>query len=403
MVKRIPLASLKVGMFISDQNNDWIPHNKDRRRGFIRNEETIERIRRLGTLFVYIDTDRGLDSNDGEPVEEVEARNEAMLQKAAEAAPHELRKVALEDEMSRARDVHTQAQGLVDNLMKGIKLGRAVDLTPVKDLATELQQSVFNNPNALSALGRIRDKDNYLLEHSVNLSVLISIFGKGLELEKTILHELIIGALLHDIGKILTPDDLLHKPGKLTPAEFEIVKLHVSHSRDILKKSEGIGEVTLLTAAQHHERMDGTGYPEGLGSGEISLYGRMAAVADVYDAITADRIYHKAMTPTQGMKKLLEWSGHHLDGKLVAQFIRCLGIYPVGSTVLLDSGRLAVVIENNPEDQRLPVVRVFYHARLRQKIMVQTLDLSRPNAQDRIKQSVDPADYNADIRPFLDW
>ena len=123
----------------------------------------------------------------------------------------------------------------------------------------------------------------------------------------------------------------------------------------------------------------------------------MAAIADVYDAITADRVYHKGMPPTQGLKKLLEWSGDHLDYALVHEFIRCLGIYPIGTVVMLESGRLGVVIETNPEDQRLPVVRLFYNARLRQHITIDRLDLSKPRNQDRIAHSVDPADYRIDV------
>lgn len=127
----------------------------------------------------------------------------------------------------------------------------------------------------------------------------------------------------------------------------------------------------------------------------------MVAIADVYDAITSNRVYHSAMTPTQGLKKLLEWSGDHLDPELVRQFIRCIGIYPVGSLVLLESGRLGVVIEGNEEDQRLPVVRIMYHTRFRMPIKVETLNLAKPSAQDRIVRAVDPATYKIDTRHFL--
>jgi hypothetical protein len=127
----------------------------------------------------------------------------------------------------------------------------------------------------------------------------------------------------------------------------------------------------------------------------------MVAITDVYDAITSDRVYHKGMTPTQGLKKLLEWSGGHLDAALVKEFIRCVGLYPIGSLVLLESGRLGVVIETNDEDQRLPVLRVMYNTRFRMPITVDTLDLAKPGAQDRILRSVDPEDYKIDVRKFL--
>lgn len=401
MIKRIPVSALKVGMYITDLNNDWIPHNTQRKRGVIKKEETIEKIQRMGVDFVYIDVSRGLDSQDSEPAPDVDRRNETALQKAGELSPGICRKVPMMEEMGLAQRVHSQAQGLVGNLLDSVKIGKSIDIAPIHQLANELQSSVFRNANALSCLGRIREKDKYLLEHSVNLSVLMSIFGSYRKLSTDALHQTIVGALLHDIGKILTPDEILHKPGRLTSEEFEVMKAHARHSRDILKSTEGIGDLTITTAAEHHERLDGSGYPEGLKGHEISVYGRMVAITDVYDAITSDRVYHTGMTPTQGLKKLLEWSGGHLDPALVKEFIRCVGLYPIGSLVLLESGRLGVVIETNEEDQRLPVVRVMYNTKFRMPITIDTLDLAKPRTQDRIIRSVDPEDYRIDVRKFL--
>ncbi|MCL7943019.1 HD-GYP domain-containing protein [Marinobacter sp. ATCH36] len=401
MIKHIPVSALKVGMYITDLNNDWIPHNTQRRRGFIKKEETIEKIRRMGVDSVYIDVSRGLDSQDSEPAHEVDQRNEAALQNAGGLKPGVYKRVSVAEEMVFAQQIHTHAQGLVGNLMNSVKIGGAIDIAPIHQLAHELQSSVFRNANALSCLGRIREKDNYLMEHSVNLSVLMSLFGNYRKLSPDALHQTIVGALLHDIGKILTPDEILHKPGRLTQEEFEVMKAHARHSREILCSTEGIGELTIITAAEHHERLDGSGYPEGLIGDEISVYGRMVAITDVYDAITSDRVYHKGMTPTQGLKKLLEWSGSHLDPALVKEFIRCVGLYPIGALVLLESGRLGVVVETNEEDQRLPVVRVMYNTRFRLPITVDTLDLSQPGTQDRILRSVDPDDYRIDVRKFL--
>lgn len=401
MIKRIPVSALKVGMYITDLNNDWIPHNVQRRRGVIKKEDTIEKIRRMRVEYVYIDVSKGLDSQDSEPAHEVDQRNESALQGAGEQTPGLFKQVAVAEEMVFAQQVHNQAQGLVGDLMNSVKFGGAIDIAPIHQLANELQSSIFRNANALSCLGRIREKDNYLLEHSVNLSVLMSLFGNHRRLPPDALHQTIVGALLHDIGKILTPDEILHKPGRLTPEEFEVMKAHARHSRNILESTEGIGEMTVVTAAEHHERLDGSGYPEGLKGDEISVYGRMVAITDVYDAITSDRVYHKGLTPTQGLKKLLEWSDSHLDAGLVKEFIRCVGLYPIGSLVLLESGRLGVVIETNDVDQRLPVLRVMYNTRFRMPITVDTLDLAKPGTQDRILRSVDPVDHKIDVRKFL--
>lgn len=401
MIKRIPISALKVGMYIADLNNDWIPHNNNRRRGVVRQEALIEKIAGLGVTELYIDTSKGLDASDGVPLEVIDRDNESRLQAAGEHPPLFTPHIAREEEIIVAQRIHNETQSLVGNVMQNIKLGKAIDLAPIQELAEQLQGSVFRNPNAMACLGRIREKDNYLLEHSVNLSVLMSIFGRAMKQSPDVLQQTVVGALLHDIGKILTPDEILHKPGRLTPDEFEVMKQHAEHSHSILAGTEGIGELTLLTAGQHHERLDGSGYPSGLKGEQISVYGRMVAIADVYDAITANRVYHDGMTPTQGLKKLLEWSGSHLDPDLVRQFIRCIGIYPVGSLVQLESGRLGVVIETNEDDQRLPVVRIMYHTRFRMPIRVETLDLARPGVQDRVVGAVDPATYKIDIRRFM--
>ncbi len=401
MIKRVPVTSLRVGMYITDMNNDWVPHNTRNRRGFLRDDATIDKIRQLGVEYVYIDADRGLDCADAEPAWEVDLRSEALLEQAGELTPSQPRQRPLADELQVAAKVHGEAQTLVNHVMQDVKLGRAIDIAPFNEVAEELQASVLRNPNALSCLGRIRQKDRYLMEHSVNLSVLMSLYGRGMGHSADVLKQTIVGALLHDIGKILTPEHILHKPGRLTLDELDIMKKHARDSRDILLATQGIGELTVLTAAQHHERMDGSGYPEGLTGDEISIYGRMVAIADVYDALTADRVYHKGLTPTQGLKKLLEWSGSHLDPDLVRQFIRCIGIYPVGSLVLLESGRLGVVIETNDDDQRLPVVRLVYHTKFHLPIPTEVLDLAQVRNQDRIDRAVNPADYGIDIRKLM--
>lgn len=401
MIKRIPVTKLTVGMYVSDLNNDWIPHNNVRKKGVIRSEAVIEKIQSLGVAEIYIDTSRGRDTNEGIPQPEIDADMDKRLDKASQLRPTSRPIIPLADEMLVASKIHDQAKSLVNTVMGDVKIGRAFDVSAVDNLADNMLQSILRNHNALTCLGRIRDKDSYLMEHSVNLSVLMSAFSKSINLSESVMKQAIVGALLHDIGKILVPDSVLHKPGKLTEQEFGIMKMHATFGRDILKVSEGVSELSILIASQHHEKMDGSGYPEGLKGDEISTYGRMVAIVDVYDAITADRCYHRGMTPTQGIKKLLEWSDHHLDRSLVNQFIRCIGIYPVGSLVLLESGRLGAVIQCNEADQRLPVVRIMYHTKFRSAIKVEVLDLSQPKVQDRIVKAVDPRDYNIDISKFM--
>ena len=401
MIKRIPIDSLKVGMYISDLNSDWIPHSNFKKKGKIKQDLIIERIKKLGVKEVYIDTFLGEDLKDAPTLAEIDKENEKKLLEAGDLSSLNKPRLSLHEEMGAAQKIHEEAIELVDGILSDVKTGQSLPLDAIENLAEDMLDSLFRNHNALACLGCIREKDSYLMEHSVNLSVLMSIFGKSVQLDRKVLHQTIAGALLHDIGKVMVPDEILHKPGKLTDDEFNQMKHHVTLGTDHLLGIEGISPLTIKIVSEHHERIDGTGYPSGLCGHQISPHGRMAAIVDVYDAITADRCYHKGMTPTMAIKRLLEWSDHHLDRSLVNHFIRCIGIYPVGSLVLLESGRLGAVVEVNEFDQRSPKVRVMYHTKFRSFIKTELIDLAKPSVQDEIVKAVDPSAYKINVKDFL--
>jgi putative nucleotidyltransferase with HDIG domain len=218
--------------------------------------------------------------------------------------------------------------------------------------------------------------DVYTFEHSVSFSVLMMAFAKSMGLSDKIICEVGIGGLLHDIGKTLTPDNILNKPGKLTDEEFVIMKEHVVHSRKILEKTKGLSKISMDIAAQHHEKFDGNGYPLGLKGDQISHYGQMSAIVDVYDALTADRCYHKGKEPSEVLKLLVKWSGAHFNSSLVRKFIQSVGIYPAGSLVMLSNNHLAKVIDIN-ENMLKPIVEVFINAKTRSYIPRKLIDLSK--------------------------
>lgn len=401
MIKRIPIQSLKVGMYISDMNTDWIPHYNYSRQGKIGSDAVIEKIRKLGVHQIYIDTVKGLDSPDGIPLHEIERDNHRRLLEVGDQTPYNRPRVELAIERDRADALHGEAKTLINTLMQDVKFGRSINMDAVNEVANGLLDSIFRNHNALSCLGRIRHKDSYLMEHSVNLSVLMSVYGRYRKLPIEVLQQIMVGALLHDIGKTKIPDEVLHKPDRLNDAEFEIIKRHALYSKEILEQTEGVSELTIQVAAQHHEKMDGSGYPMGLKGEQISEYGRMTAIVDVYDAITADRVYHRGIPPTAAMKKLIEWSDHHLDRQLVDIFIQCMGIFPVGSLVEMHSGMMGVVIEINEHDQTTPTVRLFQNRKTGQPTQLRVLDLSAPGCQDGIRRALDPIKEGVQLVNFI--
>lgn len=400
MKKKITIEQLRPDMYVSDLNCDWIPHHNLPKEGRIPNQETIEKLKARGIKTLYIDPARGKDV-DGIAESEVDRHNTKALDKAAQLVPDTDHKVSVGEEMLKANRIHAEAKNLVTNVLRDVKMGNPIDIDVFDTLADGMVDSVLRNHNALACLGRIRQKDNYLLEHSINLAVLMGIFAKSLQLDRDTMQLAVIGAMLHDIGKVMIPDAVLHKPGKLSDDEFAIMRQHVVHSRELLKRTPGVGALTIRVAAEHHERMDGSGYPEGLHGCDICREGRMVAIADVYDTITADRCYHKGLPPTGAMKKLLEWSGTHLDQELVHRFIRSMGIYPVGSLVRLRSGKVAIVIEAGEKDQRMPIVKVIYHAEHKRYLPIEIIDLSKAFVQDEIASAVDPEKYAIRLNDFL--
>ena len=402
MKKKISVDQLRPDMYVSDLNCDWIPHHNYQKEGRIPDQATINELVRRGIKEVYIDPARGLDVADAIPENEVARNNQKALDHAADILlPDSDHSVTAQEEMRKAGKIHNEAKNLVTNVLQDVKTGKAIDVEAFDVLADGMVDSVLRNHNALACLGRIRQKDNYLLEHSVNLAVLMGIFARDMKLDRDTMHQAVVGAMLHDIGKVLIPDKVLHKPGKLTDDEFAVMRQHVVFSKELLQKTPGIKDLTVKVAAQHHERIDGSGYPMGLKGCDICREGKMVAIADVYDAITADRVYHKGLPPTAALKKLLEWSGTHLEEKLVHRFIRSMGIYPVGSLVKLKSERLAIIQEAGEKDQRQPIVKVIYHAKNRRYLPVEFIDLSRPGVQDEIVQAVDPARWQIRLNDFL--
>ena len=259
----------------------------------------------------------------------------------------------------------------------------------LREKTEELQRTRDVTIMSLASLAETRDNDTgaHLLRTQRYIHSLATHlrnhadFKEGLD-EDT-LELLFKSAPLHDIGKVGIPDHILLKPGRLTPEEFAIMKNHVVRSAELIRAMDGISEIALNAAAQHHERFDGSGYPQGLKGEQISLHGQMIGIVDVYDAITSLRVYHKPMPPTEALQKMYEWSGAHFDPKLVQAFIKGIGIYPAGSLVRMDSDKLGIVREVLPEKILQPIVQLIYDCKRLCNIPPELVDLSA--SDDRIK------------------
>ena len=254
-------------------------------------------------------------------------------------------------------------------------MGKQVALEPVNDAVREMADSMFRNPDAILSLSLIKKRDEYTFMHSVNVGVFLMSFCRSVGMDEEEIIDVGVGGMLHDIGKMRTPDGVLNKQGKLTDDEFAQMREHVVFSRSILEETTGMKASSIEVAAEHHERVDGSGYPNKLNGDQISQVGQMSAIVDVYDAITSDRCYHKGNPPTVALKRMMEWSKSHFNPELFQKFIQSVGIYPMGTLVRLENNLLGVVIKPNSESLLHPVITLVADIKRKKRIQPKKLDL----------------------------
>jgi putative nucleotidyltransferase with HDIG domain len=404
MIKKISIQQLKPGMFIHDINCVWMEHPFLVGALKIKNDKTIEKIAGLGVREVYIDTLKGLDVIDAPTETEVNAEIEHKMLAMVQQTKPITTTSTLSEELKRSREVYGEANKIISNIMHDVRIGKQIEVERIDPVVEKMANSILRNKDALLSLCRIKNKDDYTFLHSVSVGALLISFAHALDFKRDVIKQLGVGGMLHDIGKTKVPNEILNKPGALTEEEFVIMKSHVVHGCSILRKSPGIAQVSFDVASQHHERFDGSGYPLGLKNSEMSVYGQMAAIVDVYDAITADRCYHKGMEPTVAIRKMFEWSKFHFNPKLLRTFIRIVGIYPVGTLVMLESGKIGVVIEQSETDMTSPLVRIIFDAKKNYFIAPKDIDLAKPLIQgggDRIINYESSAKWNMAPNKFM--
>ncbi len=404
MIKLITADRLQPGMYLHDLNCDWMSHPFVRSRFLLEDPADIAKIVASGIKEIYIDTSRGLDDANAPTVEEVRQRVDADMIRAATAKPEVAIQRTVSEEMGKARKIYEQTGRVVRNVMNDVRLGHAIQVADVEAVVEDITASVARSSGALISLLRLKRADDYTFQHCVAVGTLLVTFARSMGLDPETIREAGVGGLLHDVGKMKVPDSVLNKPGRLTDEEFLLIKRHPSDGHSALVETGSVGDIPLDITLHHHERMDGTGYPEKLAGDNITLLAKMAAIVDVYDAITSDRCYHKGMEPTEALRKMFEWSKFHFDEKLVQHFMRTIGIYPVGTLVMLESGRLGVVTEQTEGNLLAPKVCAFFSAKQNCYIKPETVDLGKSMGRggaDRIVGHEQPQKWNVDPTRFL--
>ena len=324
-----------------------------------------------------------------QPAETSQLSDPAPAQAPAAAA---IAPTCMNDELVAAQEICARAKTAVVEMFSHVRMGRALELEHIGALVDDISSSIARHPNAFISLARLKSLNDYTYMHSVAVCALMIALGNQLNLPAALIRRVGMAGLLHDIGKMAIPGAILNKPGRLSGDELELVRTHPLEGEKTLLATSLLCDMVVDVCLHHHERIDGSGYPHQLAGDQISLFARMAAVCDVYDAITSDRSYNQGWDPAVAIQQMSTWDGH-FDDEVFRAFLKSVGIYPVGSIVQLKSGSIGVVIEQHADSLLTPKIKLFFLPVLNIYITPKIIDLSDPEQTDRIIARVPPQRY----------
>jgi|SRR5450830_249209 len=392
MLKVVSTKQVRLGMFIQELKGAWIDHPFWKKAFKLEDPSDLNKLQASVVKEVVIDTSKGLD------IAELDAVVDSPLLPAVEilteikSGPKSIQKsarISAAEEQERAKRIINASKQAIASMFHDARMGKAVSAEAALQLVDDIAASVERNGGALISLVRLKNKDDYTYMHSVAVCALMVALAKELDLSDAEIKQAGLAGLLHDIGKAGIPMEVLNKPGALTDEEFTLVKLHPERGHKLLLKANITDAVVLDVCLHHHEKVNGLGYPHQLKSDEMSLFAKMGAVCDVYDAITSNRPYKEGWEPGVSLQRMAQWADH-FDDHVFKGFVKSVGIYPIGSMVKLKSGRLAVVIDQSHKSLLTPILKVFFSTKSKSRIPIEVLDLSAPSARDSIIGHDDP-------------
>lgn len=364
MLKKIPTKDLSLGMYVADVGRGWLNHPWKTKSKLISSSEDIRELLEFGITEVTVDTDK---SKSIAAPEQKKISQPLLLPRLVRRLwPNRPR-----SEAGRTRSAmlnwncpgpprpNNKALDTSKALMAACRMNKKIELAAVQENVDDLVDSVSRNRDALMALMKLRRFDDYTYTHSLNVSVLAISAGKSLGLSNEELRVLGLGTMFHDLGKSRIPGNILNKPGKLTDEEFAVMRNHAALSgKIIVEQNLKIDDLVYMIARHHHERIDGSGYPDQLKGDKIPYLVTICGLSDVYDALSSDRVYHKGRSPHDALKFIYSLRGSHFQAEWVDRFVQSVGIYPPGTVVLLNSDQVAVVMDINQAALHAPLVKI---------------------------------------------
>lgn len=417
MKVKVLSEDLKLGMYVSELDKPWVESPFLFQGFLLEKDEEIQQIQST-CGYVYVDSEKTpldiiatlktLSASKQKPVQKKKRKPEKFdFTDTQTIKKAKFDKDSFTEHLVNARKARDKTRSYIDSMLDQARMGKIVDTHKAKLLVAELADNIANNLDASMWLTQLKNRDEYTAIHSLNVCVLSLTFGRALKIPNDDLKELGLGALLHDIGKMQVPLEILNKPGKLTKDEFEIMKSHPGKGYELIKKDDNLSPAVLTIVKSHHERLSGQGYPDKLAEQDISYFTKIVSITDVYDAITSDRCYHDGMTPHEALKRLYEWMPNNFDSELMQAFIRTIGIYPVGSVVELKTGHIGLVVKLNDSHRLKPVVMLImnrdkeYYPR-RKLVNLASSIWDKKNGQPEIKRILDAKEFNIDVKKIID-
>ncbi len=343
---RIHISELQIGMYVSQLDRPWL-ETPFLMQGFL--IESMDDIAAVAEYSEHVWIDAVHE-------EWVAPEVKGTLSGKKSQPRTYINKVDTRREHAQALEIYREARQMARSLLNGLRFGSVINSTEAKATVKSCVDSVLRNPDALIWMSKIRSQDEYTAEHCLNVCILAIAFGRHLGRSEAELEKLGLCGLLHDVGKMRVPSEVLNKPAKLTEKEFNMIKAHATHGRNLLMASKGIPNSAVDVAYSHHEKVDGSGYPRQLSSAGISDLAKIVAIVDAYDAMTADRCYSEGIPSTEALKIIFKDRGTHFDDRLALEFIKSVGLYPPGTLVELVNGLIAIVFETNAKFRHLPSI-----------------------------------------------
>ncbi|MEL0648691.1 HD-GYP domain-containing protein [Pseudoalteromonas agarivorans] len=398
MLITLPITELTPGMYVDSvtKQHEGINSIKIKTSGLVRDKSIIQRLVSEGVLELLIDFTKG----DAAIPAKYKPQNKPKTFNSQQKADKTPIAITLEQEFAKASVNYDQQGRKLQSLYGDLTSGLSLNVKVLDEIASEIVSSVFRNVNAMSILTRIKDKHSYNWRHMINCAIFTAVFAKYLGYKEPLVQELAMGALLHDLGQAKLPQGIFSKPSKVTNNELIAIKKHVAQGLGLVKGEKGITPLMLDMIVNHHERLDGSGYPRAIQGNKISRPARIMAIVDVYDAMTADRPHQDGDEPINALRYLLA-NKHMFDAELVQHFIKCLGVHPVGTIVKLTNDRLALVLEGNKLNPIKPKIKLFYNAKHSHHITPKNIDLSDHTHDIKILASVKPLDYQINLSRLL--